>query len=73
MQIGTMIRPARPLPNFSVSAPIIDKRMGKWGWEFAVINGGPNNESKRWYALRDVRLAKPGPIMWAHIAPLLTI
>jgi hypothetical protein len=57
MNVGTLIRPARPTYCFDAPAPIVGKRMSRYGWEFAVVNGYPNNVSWRWYHLRDVRLA----------------
>jgi hypothetical protein len=61
MNIGTLIRPARPTYCFEAPAPIVGKRMGRYGWEFAVVNGYPNNVSWRWYHLRDVRRAVSPP------------
>jgi hypothetical protein len=57
MKVGQIIGPRRPLSNFSVPAVVREKRMGKWGVEYSVVNGFPRNASVRWYSWRDVRPA----------------
>jgi hypothetical protein len=57
MQIGQIIEPRRSMPDFFVPAVVCAKRMGRWGSEYAVVNGSPRNRSVRWYNWRDVRPA----------------
>lgn len=48
-EITQAVEPVNPEPNFQSPAVIVDTRITNHGWQYAVINGQPNNTSRRWY------------------------
>jgi hypothetical protein len=54
---GMLVLPARPMANFDIGKPVevLDVRTRPDGSrECAVLNGGPNNQSVRWYSDADL-------------------
>jgi len=54
-QVGDEVAPVQPDANFSEPTVIVDVRPQTHGFQYAVINGAPNNVSRRWYNRADLR------------------